>query len=130
MIGGFFLLLACDLLGEALRDLMHLPIPGPVVGMLLLAVCLTLRSHRSGRELPPQLEHSAEALIANMGLLFVPAGVGVITQTSVLESEWLPILAGLIGSTLLGLIATALTMRLVLRKPKPDPRHPLDGGRR
>jgi len=124
-MGGFFLLLACDLLGEALRDVAHLPIPGPVVGMLLLAGCLVVRSLRSDREAPPQLERSAETLIANMGLLFVPAGVGVITQTGVLETEWLPILVGLIGSTLLGLAAAALTMHLVMRGPKSDARRAL-----
>jgi len=111
MIRGFFLLIGCDLLGEAVRDLARLPIPGPVVGMLLLAAFLVATTR-----LPNDLESSAETLIVNMGLLFVPAGVGVITQTSLLEAEWLPIVGGLIGSTLLGLVATALTMHLVLRR--------------
>ena len=128
MIGGFFLLLACDLLGEALRDVAHLPIPGPVVGMLLLAVFLVARSRRSEMKLPPGLERSAEMLIANMGLLFVPAGVGVITEASVLKSEWLPIVVGLIGSTLLGLVATALTMHLAMRQPKSGSNGSVGGG--
>jgi len=115
MIGGFFLLLACDLLGEALRDAAHLPIPGPVIGMLLLAIFLVAFSRGADPEVPPELERSAETLIANMGLLFVPAGAGVIAQTNVLEAQWLPILASLIGSTLLGLVATALTMHLAMR---------------
>jgi len=130
MIGGFFLILVCDLLGEALREMAHLPIPGPVVGMLLLAVLLVVSSPRPNTELPPQLERTAETLIANMGLLFVPAGVGVITEMSVLEAEWLPILVGLIGSTLLGLIATALTMHFAMREPKSDSESAVGGGAR
>ena len=126
MIEAIFFLLGCDLLGEGLRDAANLPVPGPVIGMLLLAAYLIGRPRLAWgsakeRDLSPGLDHAAETLIANMGLLFVPAGVGVITETGVLESEWLPILIGVTGSTLLGLVATALTMHLTLRDGKSLP---------
>jgi len=115
MIGAIFLLLGCDLIGEAVRDAAHLPVPGPVLGMLLLAAILIARQQRGDPDMPSDLERGAEALIANMGLLFVPAGVGVIAEISLIETEWLPILVGLLGSILIGLLATALTMHWTLR---------------
>jgi holin-like protein len=57
-----------------------------------------------------------------MGLLFVPAGVGVIVEFGVLRQNWLPILAGLLLSTILGLIVTGLVMHHVSRI--------VEGGRR
>lgn len=129
MIGALAVLLGCDLAGEALRRAVHLPIPGPVAGMLLLAAILVLR----GRRAPPSgaeaqaataLDRTAEALIANMGLLFVPAGVGVIAQAALLQAEWLPIVAALLGSTLLGLAVSALVLHWTLPRATAAARPP------
>jgi putative effector of murein hydrolase LrgA (UPF0299 family) len=67
------------------------------------------------RAVSPPLLTAANGLIANMGLLFVPAGVGIIAELGVLRSEWLAILAGLLVSTLLGLAVTGLVMHHVSR---------------
>ena len=58
-----------------------------------------------------------------MGLLFVPAGVGIIAELGVLRREWLAILAGLLVSTVLGLAVTGLVMHHVSRvSRRPAPR--------
>jgi len=49
-------------------------------------------------------------LLSHMGLLFVPAGVGIITEASVFRREWFPILVAVIGSTLMGLAVTGWLM--------------------
>jgi LrgA family len=54
-------------------------------------------------------------LISHVGLLFVPAGVGVIAEAGLLREEWLPIVAGLIGSTILSLAVTGLVMHWTTR---------------
>jgi holin-like protein len=46
-----------------------------------------------------------------LGLLFVPAGVGVIANLSLIGAEWFPIVVGLVGSTILSVLATAYVMR-------------------
>jgi holin-like protein len=132
MISALCLLLACDLAGEALRLATHAPVPGPVIGMLLLAALLILRQNRrQGRRQPPDaagtpdgssaLDRVSNTLLSHMGLLFVPAGVGVIAQLPLLRSEWLAVLGGLLGSTLIGLVVTALVMHWGLRKPGGEP---------
>lgn len=111
MIPAILLLISCELVGEVVRAALTLPIPGPVIGMFLLAAVLGVRKDRSERPaIPPALGTTSETLIGHMGLLFVPAGVGIITEIGVLRSEWLPIVAALIGSTVLSLIVTGLVM--------------------
>jgi len=127
VIGALGVLLGCELMGEALRGVAGLPVPGPVLGMLLLAVALVLRgSLRPAGEpqatTPSDLDRTADALVSHMGLLFVPAGVGVIAQAPLLKAEWPPILGGVLGSTLLSLIVTALVMQLTIGREH-EPSH-------
>jgi holin-like protein len=114
---SFLVLAGCQLIGEILRRVLHLPLPGPVIGMLLLATVLAIAGNDPGSDVAEtsQLAQTANALIANMGLLFVPAGVGVIVEFGVLRQNWLPILAGLLLSTILGLVMTGLVMHHVCR---------------
>jgi holin-like protein len=118
MPAAFALLLAMQLVGEVLRRVLHLPLPGPVIGMFLLTLLLVtagrgwIQPKTEGTAPLPQL---SQALITNMGLLFVPAGVGIITEMDVLKQAWLPILAGLFVSTILGLAVTALVMHALSR---------------
>jgi holin-like protein len=112
------ILVGCQLIGEVLRQTLHLPLPGPLIGMFLLAFVLVVRNTGSavaGEPVSTPLLRTANGLIAHMGLLFVPAGVGVIVELAVLRREWLPILAGLLVSTLLGLVVTGLVMHHVTR---------------
>jgi holin-like protein len=121
MPAAFALLIAAQLIGEVLRRALHLPLPGPVIGMFLLALTLVTVGRRWIQPRPdtgttPPLTQLSNGLITNMGLLFVPAGVGIITEMSVLRQAWLPILAGLLVSTVLGLIVTAWVMHAVSRR--------------
>jgi holin-like protein len=116
MIVAFLLLISCELAGEVVREAFNLPIPGSVIGMLLLAAVLASRKDKpDAPAIPAVLGETAEALISHMGLLFVPAGVGVIAEAGLLREEWLPIMAGLIGSTILSLAVTGLVMHWTTR---------------
>ncbi|MGY3619470.1 CidA/LrgA family protein [Bradyrhizobium sp. USDA 10063] len=120
MIAAFLLLIAFELVGELARDTLYLPIPGPVIGMFLLAAVLIVRKDRpNAPAIPEPLGRTAEGLIGHMGLLFVPAGVGIIAEAGLLRAEWLPILAGLVGSTILSLAVTGLVMHWTTR-PRGD----------
>lgn len=110
MLHALALLLICQLAGEILVRLTALPVPGPVAGMLLLFGALLAR-----RRLADTLRPVTSTLLQHLALLFVPAGVGVITHLERMRSEWLAIGAALVVSTLLTLIVTALTFRLVVR---------------
>ncbi|MGE5157214.1 MAG: CidA/LrgA family protein, partial [Gemmatimonas sp.] len=46
MVAALLLLIACELIGELARAALNLPVPGPVIGMLLLAAVLSLRKDK------------------------------------------------------------------------------------
>ncbi len=115
MLFALLTLLGCQLAGEVLRGALGLPVPGPVIGMFLLAAILASRSRRPV-PVPRALEAVAETLISHMGLLFVPAGVGVIAEVVVLRQQWLPIIAAVVGSTVMSLAVTGLVMHWVMRR--------------
>lgn len=117
MLEAILTLLSFELLGEVLGAALHLPVPGPVVGMLLLAICLGWQNRRLGSPAATPLDRTAGMLLEYMGLLFVPAGVGIIGQGKLLQQEWLPIMAAIIGSTVISLLVTGLVMDRLLRKP-------------
>lgn len=103
MIIGFIALLACQLAGEFVVRALGVPIPGPVVGMMLLFVVLQLR--RPGPA--AGVVRAADLLLRHLQLLFIPAGAGVIVYVSLLADSWLPVLGGLLISWLAVLVLTA-----------------------
>lgn len=116
MIAAFLVLIASELVGEVARNGFDISVPGPVIGMFFLAGILALRKDKPGKPaIPDALRRTAETLIRHMGLLFVPAGVGIVAELGLLRKEWLPVAAGLIGSTIAGLAVTALVMHWMTR---------------
>lgn len=106
MLTLFILLLVCQLIGEILVVAAGLPLPGPVIGMLLLFIALLVRGG-----IPEGLEKMAGGLLSNLSLLFVPAGVGVMLHAELLGREVLPIALSLVLSTLITLIVTGWVMQ-------------------
>ncbi|HEX2081728.1 MAG TPA: CidA/LrgA family protein [Longimicrobium sp.] len=108
---GLLILLAFLWIGDTLAAAGRLPLPGSVVGMLMLASALRLRW------IPERVVRpAAELLIRNMALLFVPAGVGVMTYAGLLRREWLPITAGAAASTVAVLLVVGWTQQRLERR--------------
>lgn len=105
MIESLTFLLLAQLAGEVLVRAIGVPVPGPVVGLVLLAAILAWRG------IPARLHETALGLLRNLSLLFVPAGVGVMRQADVLANNWLALSAALAVSTLATLAVTALAFR-------------------
>lgn len=112
MIGAITLLLVFQLLGEVIARTLALPIPGPVIGMALLFVALSLRGGPG-----ESLQTTSLTLLSHLSLLFVPAGVGIIVHLSRVADEWPALLAALIVSTFVSMAVTALVMKALARKP-------------
>lgn len=117
MLEALTIILCCQLVGELIVVGTGLPLPGPVVGMALLFAGLLIRG-----KVPEHIGQVAGALMDNLSLLFVPAGVGVMTHLSLLENQWLPISLSLVVSTLLTVAVTGLAMTALARLRPPDQR--------
>ena len=108
---AFLALLVLQWVGEVLVQALGLPLPGALVGALLLLVGLLLL----GR-LPKALEQTSGALLQNLMLLFIPIVAGVMLHFERIASEWLPFLASGIGGAVLTLLVTAAVFRWMLQR--------------
>ena len=115
------MLLLMQSMGEAFSHFLHLPIPGPVVGMVLLL--LALHWGPVQRAVAP----AAGFLLTHLSLLFVPVGVGVMTHLDLLGAYGLRLLVVIVLSTWAGMAATVWMLR-VFRRDGRAGRSAVDGG--
>jgi len=104
MLQTLGLLLGCQLAGEFITRGLRLPIPGPVLGLVILLVALALLPTLSS-----SLRATIQVILAHLSLMFVPAGVGVIGNLEVLSSDWGALLLVLTISTILSMLVTVAT---------------------
>jgi putative effector of murein hydrolase LrgA (UPF0299 family) len=104
MLPTLGLLLGCQLTGEVAARGLGLPVPGPVLGLTLLVLILWAR-----RGLAETVRPTTSVILANLSLMFVPAGVGVIGNLEVLSEDGLALVLILAVSTLLAMLATVAT---------------------
>ncbi|HGF4014821.1 CidA/LrgA family protein [Burkholderia sp. KCJ3K979] len=105
MLNALSILLVSQLVGELLAQLTHAPIPGPLIGMLLLLGVLMWKGGPS-----QELEGFGRSLLSWLAMLFVPAATGLITEFDRLAADWWRIAAAIFVSTLLGLATTGWAM--------------------
>lgn len=110
MIAALTILLSCQLAGEVLVRLTSLPVPGPVLGLVILLAGIGV----TGR-IPQDLRETATGLLSHLSLLFVPAGVGVMLHFERIGTEWLALLAALLLSTWATIAVSALVFVGVAR---------------
>lgn len=99
-------LLVFQAIGEFLSRALALPIPGPVIGMVLLLIYLMLKGGEAEKMAP-----AASQLLGYLPLFFVPAAVGILVHLHRVASEWLPIVVALVASTVAAIIVSAAVMR-------------------
>ncbi len=114
MIKAVTEIVVCLILGDVSNHVAGLPLPGPVIGMLLL---LGLLLYRGGPD--HGMRQVCHGLLHNMALLFVPASAGLITELPLLSHDAWPIAVAILTSTVLGMAATAATMRMLTRGEYP-----------
>jgi holin-like protein len=108
---GLLALLLCWLTGEAIVTLLGLPVPGAVAGMLLLLAIALWR-----RRISAQTVEAGSGLLSHMALLFVPAGVGLVDQSTLIAQHGLAMMATLVLSAIVTLSVTALTLQWLLQR--------------
>jgi holin-like protein len=105
---GFFIILACQFLGDVLAVSIDIPIPGPVLGLIILFFGLLVCGGAS-----KELQKVSQTLLKNMGVLFVPAGAGISLFFALILEQWDIILVASVLSTVVTLIVVALVFLLL-----------------
>lgn len=106
MIRGMATLLGFQLIGELSARFGHLPIPGPICGMALLLCWLHLTGAAESN-----LEKACDGILANMAILFVPLGVGIMNYAGLFAGVWPVVVLAIVA----GAVATLLTTAFVTR---------------
>ena len=101
---GLAWLLVFQSVGELLSRGFSLPLPGPVLGLVLLLGGLRFRVVRD------PVGECAQFLLSHLSLLFIPVGVGVMTHLSLLSEYGGRMLVVIVLSTWIGLGVTALVL--------------------
>jgi holin-like protein len=119
MLEAILLIFSCQLAGETAARFLGLPVPGPVIGMILLFIGLQLRrlwlpSSVGVTEIPVGIV--AAFLLGHLSLLFVPAGVGIVSHIPTLAAHGVGLIVALVVSTLLSLAVTALVFAALSRR--------------
>ncbi|WP_051559812.1 CidA/LrgA family protein [Marinobacterium jannaschii] len=112
MVIGFLALLLCQLAGELLVVWLELPVPGAVVGMLILLSLLAIRG-----EAPASVRQAGEGLLSILPLFLVPAGVGLMLHFQLIAANWWSILLALLGSTLITMLVVGVLMKCSALNP-------------
>lgn len=112
---GLFILLFFQVLGEAGNQLLGLPLPGAILGMLFLfaALCVT-------KAVPEDLQTSCDSLIANLGLLLIPAATGFGYYLIKVQNQILPIAIAASLGTALAIVFTGLLMNALIKEEDSD----------
>ena len=108
MIGGLVRILFFQGLGELLSRFALTLIPGPVIGLIALLAWLWLR-----KEVAQDVDLVAGALVQHLGLLFVPAAVGVVMFWPQLRAHGVGIVLALVASVIVTVAVTALVLKWI-----------------
>ena len=102
----FWIILLISAMGEALHVLIPLPVPASVYGLVIMLIALGTHIIRL-----EQVKEAAEFLIEIMPVMFIPAGVGLLTAWGILKPVCVPIIL----TTVVVMIVTGRVTQAVIR---------------
>ena len=112
MIYGLVQILLFQSFGELISQFLLPTLPGPVIGLVLLVAWLVIR-----KGVNAELAMVADGFSQYLGLLFVPAAVGVVLFLPQLKANALAIISALIGSVILTIASSAIVARVLSKRP-------------
>ncbi|MCD7032706.1 CidA/LrgA family protein [Metabacillus sp. GX 13764] len=106
--GQILLLFSFSLGGTFLQQLLHLPLPGSIIGMVLLFFLLKLRVLK-----PSWLKEGSGFLLKHLTLLFIPATAGVVQYLNLFQGKGLISLAIVLASSVLVFLSSVIVYSLL-----------------
>ena len=103
------------LLGVLITDITGAPIPGNVIGMVILFLLLYLKVIKV-----EQISTISNFFLEHLAFFFIPAGVGLISSFSVIKNIWLQLLIVCFVTTAITMICTGLVVQKIANKKEGD----------
>jgi holin-like protein len=101
------------LLGELLSSLLHLPIPGNILGMVILFILLCTNIVKVDN-----ISNVTNFLLNHLSFFFIPAGVGLMTSMGIIKSTWWQLLVVCISTTIIVMGVTGIVVQAISRRTK------------
>jgi holin-like protein len=111
MIQGLVQLFIFQALGELVSKFALPFIPGPVLGLVLLLTYLSVRGH-----VPASIDLVGSSILQHLGLLFIPASVGVVLYLPLLQANAWALSAALMLSVMATVAVTAGLLKVLAKK--------------
>lgn len=109
----FLVILVISFIGEVLKFLLPLPVPASIYGMVLLFGCLA-----AGVIKPVAVRETGKFLIEIMPVMFIPAGVGLMSSWGVLRPMLVPVAVVTVAVLVAVMAVTGRVSQWVIRKKK------------
>ncbi|AGX42206.1 CidA/LrgA family protein [Clostridium saccharobutylicum] len=107
------IILGIYLLGELLSSALHLPIPGNILGMIILFVLLCTKIIKVD-----DISNVTNFLLDHLSFFFIPAGVGLMTSMQIIKSTWWQLLIVCISTTVIIIGSTGVIVQAVSKRTK------------
>ncbi|WP_340818084.1 CidA/LrgA family protein [Methanolobus sp. WCC4] len=107
----FGIILAICYLGDLIHNYLSLPIPGNVLGMVILLIFLL-----TGVIKLSMIEDVSNFFLKHLAFFFIPAAVGIITCFTILEGKWTALFIISVVSTFIIAVVTGATVQILMRR--------------
>lgn len=108
LLKQFAIILFICFIGELAHKIFHLPVPGNVIGMLILLIALCTKTIKLS-----DIEEASNFMLNHLAFFFVPAGVGLITCLDILKQNFISLFSIILISTIIVMASTGLTVQLL-----------------
>ncbi|MCQ6963455.1 murein hydrolase transporter LrgA [Methanolobus chelungpuianus] len=109
----FAIILLVGFLGDLFQSSLNIPVPGNIIGMLLLLILLL-----TGLLKMSMIEDVSNFMLKHLSFFFIPAAVGLISCFSVLEGKWAELMFISVFSTFIIAVVTGTTVQMLMKRRK------------
>ena len=109
----FLIILAISFIGEILKYIVPLPIPASIYGMVIMFICLQTKILKLD-----DVESVGKFLIEIMPVMFIPAGVGLMSSWGTLKPVLVPVSVITVVVIITVMLASGWVSQLIIRRDK------------
>lgn len=107
------IILGIYLLGELISSFLHLPIPGNILGMIILFVLLY-----SNIVKVENISNVTNFLLDHLSFFFIPAGVGLMSSFGIIKATWWQLLVVCLLTTIIVIGTTGIVVQFISKNKK------------
>lgn len=107
------IILGIYLVGEFLSTSLHLPIPGNILGMIILFILLCTKVVKVDN-----ISNVTNFLLDHLAFFFIPAGVGLMASMGIIKSTWWQLLVVCLSTTVIIIGVTGIIVQAISQRTK------------